>query len=178
MLMVEKPTRQNSMGVRERKRPARRRMQKVGHSGKCSYRPSRILSGDGHRAVDPGWRARLSKLRERHGARMPFDILSRSLAKEARERAICVILSGTGADGSVGLDTAGPCAMTKPPDTVPSPVGMFPTGPFGQVFRAAPAGMSRFLPWSWPSERHEGNVARAGAEVGGCLGRGVVAAQG
>src|SRR6185437_8677731 len=46
---------------------------------------------------------RLSKPRERHGARMPFDFLLRSLAEEVGERAICVILSGTGADGSVGL---------------------------------------------------------------------------
>ena len=46
---------------------------------------------------------RLSKPRERHGARMPFDFLLRSLAEEVGERAICVILSGTGADGSLGL---------------------------------------------------------------------------
>ena len=46
---------------------------------------------------------RLSKPRERHGARMPFDFLLRSLAEELGERAICVILSGTGADGSLGL---------------------------------------------------------------------------
>jgi two-component system CheB/CheR fusion protein len=45
----------------------------------------------------------LSKPRERHGARMPFDFFLRSLAEELGERAICVILSGTGADGSVGL---------------------------------------------------------------------------
>ena len=46
---------------------------------------------------------RLSKPRERHGARMPFDFFLRSLAEELGERAICVILSGTGADGSAGL---------------------------------------------------------------------------
>ncbi len=46
---------------------------------------------------------RLSKPRERHGARMPFDFLLRSLSEEVGERAICVILSGTGADGSLGL---------------------------------------------------------------------------
>ena len=45
----------------------------------------------------------LSKPRERHGARMPIDFFLRSLAEELGERAICVILSGTGADGSVGL---------------------------------------------------------------------------
>ena len=46
---------------------------------------------------------RLSKPRERRGARMPFDFLLRSLADELGERAVCVILSGTGADGSLGL---------------------------------------------------------------------------
>ena len=45
----------------------------------------------------------LSKPRERHGARMPFDFLLRSLAEDVGGRAICVVLSGTGADGSVGL---------------------------------------------------------------------------
>ena len=39
----------------------------------------------------------------RHGARLPFDFLLNSLAEEYGARAICVILSGTGADGSLGL---------------------------------------------------------------------------
>lgn len=39
----------------------------------------------------------------RHGARMPFDFPLRSLAEEYEERTICVIQSGTGADGSLGL---------------------------------------------------------------------------
>ncbi len=33
---------------------------------------------------------------------MPFDFFLRSLAEELGERAICVVLSGTGADGSLG----------------------------------------------------------------------------
>jgi two-component system CheB/CheR fusion protein len=45
----------------------------------------------------------LSPPRERHGARMPLDFFLRSLAEECGERAICAILSGTGADGSLGL---------------------------------------------------------------------------
>ncbi len=50
-----------------------------------------------------GGALRLSQPRERHGARMPFDFFLRSLAEECGERAICVVLSGTGADGSLGL---------------------------------------------------------------------------
>ena len=38
-----------------------------------------------------------------HGARLPFDFLLQSLAEEFGARAVCVILSGTGADGSLGL---------------------------------------------------------------------------
>ena len=41
--------------------------------------------------------------RQRHGARLPFDFLLHSLAEECGARAICVVLSGTGADGSLGL---------------------------------------------------------------------------
>ncbi len=39
----------------------------------------------------------------RHGARLPFDFLLNSMASEFGRRAVCVVLSGTGADGSVGL---------------------------------------------------------------------------
>jgi two-component system CheB/CheR fusion protein len=39
----------------------------------------------------------------RHGARLPYDFLLHSLAKEYGPRAACVVLSGTGADGSLGL---------------------------------------------------------------------------
>jgi two-component system CheB/CheR fusion protein len=45
----------------------------------------------------------LSPPQTRHGIRLPFDFLLRSLAKEFGARAMCVVLSGTGADGSLGL---------------------------------------------------------------------------
>jgi len=45
----------------------------------------------------------LSTPKERHGARMPFDFFLGSLAGDCGKRAICAVLSGTGADGSVGL---------------------------------------------------------------------------
>ena len=38
-----------------------------------------------------------------HGVRLPFDFFLRSLAKEYGKRAVGVVLSGTGADGSLGL---------------------------------------------------------------------------
>ncbi len=45
----------------------------------------------------------LSQPTVRHGARLPFDHLLASLASDYGTRAVCVILSGTGADGSLGL---------------------------------------------------------------------------
>src|SRR5438270_9715050 len=50
-----------------------------------------------------GGALRLSEPQERHGARLPFDFFLRSLAEEVGERAVCVILSGTGGAGSLGL---------------------------------------------------------------------------
>lgn len=37
------------------------------------------------------------------GVRMPFDVLLRSLARDAGTRSACIVLSGTGTDGSLGL---------------------------------------------------------------------------
>jgi two-component system CheB/CheR fusion protein len=63
---------------------------------------------------------RLTNPRERHGARMPFDFFLRSLAEEYRARAVCVILSGSGADGSLGLrairDQGGHVIVQDPKD--------------------------------------------------------------
>jgi two-component system, chemotaxis family, CheB/CheR fusion protein len=45
----------------------------------------------------------LSQPQARHGARLPFDFLLHSMAADCGAFAVCVILSGTGADGSLGL---------------------------------------------------------------------------
>lgn len=45
----------------------------------------------------------LSQPQARHGARLPFDFLLRSLAADLGARAMCVVLSGSGADGSLGV---------------------------------------------------------------------------
>jgi len=39
-----------------------------------------------------------------HGLRMPIDSFFRSLAEDQGEMAICIILSGTGTDGTLGHD--------------------------------------------------------------------------
>ena len=50
-----------------------------------------------------GGHLQLSRPKARHGARLPFDFLLHSLAEAYGPRAICVILSGTGSDGTLGL---------------------------------------------------------------------------
>src|ERR1700689_5521690 len=54
-------------------------------------------------SVDEKGGLRLSKPLARHGARLPFDFLLNSLAPEYGAPARRVVLSGTGADGSLGL---------------------------------------------------------------------------
>jgi two-component system CheB/CheR fusion protein len=48
-------------------------------------------------------RLQLSGPAGRHGSRLPFDSLLRSVAAQRGARAACVVLSGSGADGSIGL---------------------------------------------------------------------------
>lgn len=49
-------------------------------------------------------RLHLSAPTARHGARLPFDFLLQSLAREWGKWGAAIILSGTGADGSLGLE--------------------------------------------------------------------------
>jgi two-component system CheB/CheR fusion protein len=45
----------------------------------------------------------LAEPKKAHGLRMPIDAFFRSLAEDQGESAICIILSGTGTDGTLGL---------------------------------------------------------------------------
>ena len=47
-------------------------------------------------SVDDKGALQISKPEARHGARLPFDFLLNSLARQCGARAICVVLSGTG----------------------------------------------------------------------------------
>jgi two-component system, chemotaxis family, CheB/CheR fusion protein len=54
------------------------------------------------------------------GIRMPVDFFFRSLAQDQRERAICIVLSGTGSDGTLGARAVkgeGGMAMAQNPDS-------------------------------------------------------------
>jgi two-component system, chemotaxis family, CheB/CheR fusion protein len=55
-----------------------------------------------------------------HGLRLPIDYFFRSLAADQHERAICIVLSGTGSDGTLGLRSVkgeGGMAMAQAPET-------------------------------------------------------------
>jgi two-component system CheB/CheR fusion protein len=57
---------------------------------------------------------------EPRGFRMPIDYLFRSLADDQVDRAICIILSGTGTDGTLGLRAIrgeGGMSMAQDPET-------------------------------------------------------------
>lgn len=67
---------------------------------------------------------RLVEPAEARGSRLPIDYFFRSLAADQREHAICVVLSGTGADGTLGVQAvkaAGGMAMAQEPGTAEHP---------------------------------------------------------
>lgn len=54
------------------------------------------------------------------GLRLPIDFFFRSLAQDQRERAICIVLSGTGTDGTLGVCAVkgeGSMVMVQKPET-------------------------------------------------------------
>jgi two-component system, chemotaxis family, CheB/CheR fusion protein len=62
----------------------------------------------------------LSKPTERRGMRMPIDSFLRTLAEDQQERAVAIILSGNGTDGTQGLKAvkaAGGLTMAQDPET-------------------------------------------------------------
>jgi len=63
---------------------------------------------------------RLTEPVKRDGVRMPIDFFFRSLAEDQREKAICVLLSGSGSDGTLGIREirgAGGMIMAQAPET-------------------------------------------------------------
>lgn len=63
---------------------------------------------------------RLNEPAERRGARYPIDRLFESLAMHRRGRAVCIVLSGSGSDGTEGLKEVkaeGGCILVQAPST-------------------------------------------------------------
>ncbi|MEI7610592.1 MAG: chemotaxis protein CheB, partial [Rhodospirillaceae bacterium] len=77
-----------------------------------------VIAPGTYLAIEAG-ALRLSEPLARHGARLPLDFFLHSLANAYGERAVAVILSGTGGDGSLGLRAIkerGGCAIAQDPE--------------------------------------------------------------
>ncbi|OGD13617.1 chemotaxis protein CheR [Candidatus Atribacteria bacterium RBG_19FT_COMBO_35_14] len=60
----------------------------------------------------------LMELSAPRGLRLPIDFFFRSLAQDQREQAICIVLSGTGSDGTLGVRAVkGECGMVMAQNT-------------------------------------------------------------
>jgi len=102
--------------------------------------------GDGH-GNPPG-----DSLGDPRGVRMPFDFLLRSLAVSFGERAVCVVLSGTGNDGSAGakeVKEAGGLVIAQKPEEAEfdgMPCGAIATGAVDLVLPVAqmPEALARY----------------------------------
>jgi two-component system CheB/CheR fusion protein len=92
----------------------------------CEARDGMALAPDHLYVIPPGvslsvaaGRLHVSAPAERHGARLPFDFLLKSMAEDLGPLCACVILSGNGADGSAGLraiSEAGGLVVAQSPD--------------------------------------------------------------
>lgn len=86
----------------------------------CSLEPNQIhVIPPGRYLSVRGGTVHLSPPQALHGARLPFDFLLGSLAEGCGGRSVCVVLSGTGADGSKGiaaLKAAGGYVIAQKPE--------------------------------------------------------------
>ncbi|MDT8341394.1 MAG: chemotaxis protein CheB [Longimicrobiales bacterium] len=68
-----------------------------------------------------GGRLRLQTPREPRGHRLPVDVFFRSLAEDQGEKAMCVVLAGTGSDGTLGVREVKGCGglvLAQDPETI------------------------------------------------------------
>lgn len=92
---------------------------------------------------------KLSDPQVRHGSRMPFDFLLQSMAGEVGARRACIVLSGTGSDGSIGaraLKASGGLVIAQDPEEAMHdgmPRGAIATGAVDKVLPVA--GMAKAL---------------------------------
>jgi two-component system, chemotaxis family, CheB/CheR fusion protein len=75
----------------------------IGHE--MALEPNRIYLNPSNMEVGiSGRKFRLSPMASVHGFRLPVDHFFRSLAADLGDHAVCIILSGTGSDGTKGLE--------------------------------------------------------------------------
>ncbi len=105
----------------------------------------------------------------RRGARMPFDILLNSMAQECGQRATCIVLSGTGSDGSAGvraIKQAGGFVIAQEPREAGfdgMPRSAIATGAVDATLRLAlmPAALAAHSPHSAGPDRKAGAASPA-----------------
>lgn len=108
----------------------------------------------------------LSDRDPRHGLALPIDHFFRSLAADAGERAVAVVLSGSGSDGSRGIQEVRRCGgivLCESPDTAKfngMPMSAIGTGMVDQVLppediAAAIAALARPTTWAVPNSALE-----------------------
>ncbi|MGE0314406.1 MAG: chemotaxis protein CheB [Lautropia sp.] len=110
-----------------------------------------IIRPDTALAVQEG-RIELSPRKSYQGARLPVDHLFRSLAKQYGQRAVGIVLSGAGSDGSAGvrdIKAEGGLVLAQAPDTSGQrgmPQSAIDTGAVDLVLRIPdmPAALNRF----------------------------------
>ncbi|OYU50450.1 MAG: histidine kinase [Rhizobiales bacterium PAR1] len=108
----------------------------------------------------------LSEPNARHGARLPFDFLLHSVAEAYGKRAQALILSGTGADGSLGLnsikDQGGYVIAQEPTEAAfdGMPQSAIATGRVDRVLRVAD------MPSALIRHALEVNLSRQGESAG------------
>ncbi len=99
------------------------------------YTKMNVISAEDRMEVKPNWvyvippnqdmtisggRLILKKPTEPRFSRLPIDQFFRSLAEDKREKAICIVLSGTGSDGTLGvrkIKEVGGMVMVQDPET-------------------------------------------------------------
>jgi len=107
-----------------------------------------------------------------HGSRMPFDFLLKSLADGCGPQTLGVVLSGTGADGSLGLSAlgrAGGCVIAQDPDEAEydgMPRSAIATGDVDRILRLAemPAAFADHARQLASGERADTSARPPGAE--------------
>ncbi|MCX6360642.1 MAG: PAS domain-containing protein [Armatimonadetes bacterium] len=109
-----------------------------------------------------------------HGVRLPIDYLFRSLAEDQHERAISIVLSGTGSDGTLGtraIKGEGGLTLAQSPDSTEftgMPQSAIDTGMVDMVVapNEMPARLLAYVERAWWNAAQPGAPAGAGNESG------------
>ncbi len=108
-------------------------------------------------------RLHLSESSKPRSMRFPVDVLLRSLAQDQKERSVCIILSGGGSDGTLGLKAVkseGGVVFVQDPDSAEHksmPRSAIATGLVDYVLspEEMPAQLADYVRYAWDSRKDE-----------------------